>query len=258
MVNPTLRFSSRVENYVKYRPGYPTGIVETFVKDCGLTAKSVIADIGSGTGVLSEVFLKNGNPVFGVEPNREMREAGEQLLRKYPNFASIDGTAEATALADCSVDFVTAGQAFHWFDRERARKEFARILKPSSWVALIWNERLTDTSPFLRAYEDLLQQYGTDYAAVDHRNVDTDAITAFFAPLPFTLRKFENQQIFDWNGLKGRLLSSSYTPEPGHPNHQPMLDALRALYDQHQIGGKVAFDYVTLVYFGRLFRQLET
>ena len=257
MTNPTLRFSSRVENYVKYRPGYPTGVVDTLTKECGLNPNSVVADIGSGTGILSELFLKNGNRVFGIEPNRAMREAGEQLLGKYSDFTSVDGTAEATGLADCSVDFVTAGQAFHWFDRERARKEFARILKPNGWVALIWNERLTDTSPFLRAFEDLLQRYGTDYAAVDHRNVDTDAITAFFAPQPFTLRKFENRQVFDYDGLKGRLLSSSYTPEPGHPNHPPMLEALRALFDKHQIGGKVSFDYATLLYFGRLVRQLE-
>jgi SAM-dependent methyltransferase len=258
MINSTLRFSSRVENYVKYRPGYPTAVIGTLAKDCGLTAKSVIADIGSGTGISSELFLKNGNRVFGVEPNREMREAGEKLLGKYPAFTSVNGTAEATALADCSVDFITAGQAFHWFDRAGARKEFGRILKPNGWIALIWNERLTETSPFLRAYEDLLRQYGIDYAAVDHRNVDIDAITAFFAPQPFTLRKFENRQVFDSDGLKGRLLSSSYTPEPGHPNHQPMLDALRALFDKHQSRGKVSFDYATLLYFGRLFRQLET
>jgi len=143
-----------------------------------------------GDGHSIRLFLKNGNHVFGVEPNREMREAGEKLLRRYPDFTTVNGTAEETSLADGSVDFVTAGQAFHWFDREVARKEFARILKSNGWVALIWNERLTDTSPFLRAYEDLLQQYGTDYAAVDHRNVDTDAITAFFAPQPFTLREF--------------------------------------------------------------------
>jgi len=257
MIDPALRFASRVENYVKYRPGYPAGVVATFTKECGLTPKSVVADIGSGTGILSEVFLKIGNRVFGVEPNREMREAGARLLGKYAGFMSVDGAAEATGLADCSVDFVVAGQAFHWFDRELARKEFARILKPNGWVGLIWNERLTDSSPFLRAYEDLLQQYGIDYAAVDHRNVDADAITAFFAPQPFTLREFENRQIFGYDGLKGRVLSSSYTPEAGHPNHLPMLDALRALFDKHQIDGKVSFDYVTLLYHGRLVRQLE-
>jgi ubiquinone/menaquinone biosynthesis C-methylase UbiE len=252
MSNSTLRFSNRVENYVKYRPGYPTGAADVLAKECGLTSESVIADIGSGTGILSEVFLKNRNRVFGVEPNREMREAGEKLLGKHPDFTSVNGTAEETSLADRSVDFVTAGQAFHWFDREGARKEFTRILRPGGWVALMWNERLTDTSPFLRAYEELLQRFGTDYAAVDHRNVDTDAITAFFAPQTFTLKKFENRQIFDYAGVKGRLLSSSYTPEPDHPTYHPMLDALRTLFEEHQVGGKVSFDYITLLYFGRL------
>ena len=252
MKDPTRRFSSRVENYIKYRPGYPIGVLQTLTSECGITSRSVIADIGSGTGILSQLFLKNGNRVLGVEPNREMREAGERLLAKYPNFTSVDGVAEATTLPDHSVDLITAGQAFHRFDRQRARKEFGRILNPDGRVALIWNERLTDTSPFLRAYEELLQKYGTDYAAVDHRNVDAEAIAAFFAPQPFTLRKFESRQVFDFDGVKGRLLSSSYTPEPGHPNHQLMLDALRTNFDRYQADGKVSFDYLTLLYFGHL------
>lgn len=252
MKDPTHRFSSRVENYIKYRPGYPNRVLQTLTSECGLASKSVIADIGSGTGILGELFLKNGNRVFGVEPNREMREAGERLLKKYPNFTSVNGAAETTTLPDRSVDLITAGQAFHWFDRNRARKEFARILNPGGWVTLIWNERLTDTSPFLRAYEDLLQKYGTDYAAVDHRNVDAEAIAAFFAPQPFTRRKFENRQVLDFDGVRGRLLSSSYTPEPNHPNHQPMLDALQANFDRYQADGKVSFDYLTLLYFGHL------
>jgi ubiquinone/menaquinone biosynthesis C-methylase UbiE len=252
MKDPTLRFSNRVENYIKYRPGYPTRAIETLTKECGFTNESVVADIGSGTGILTELFLKNGNRVFGVEPNREMREAGERLLKKYPHFASVDGTAEATTLADRSVDFITAGQAFHWFDRVRARKEFARIISPGSWVALIWNERLTDTSPFLRAYEELLQKFGTDYSAVEHRNIDAEAITAFFAPQSFTLEKFENRQVFDFDGVKGRLLSSSYVPESGHPNYLPMLNALRAIFDKYQANHQVDVDYVTLMYFGHL------
>jgi len=250
--NPTLRFSSRVENYIKYRPGYPNAVIGTLADECGLKPSLVIADVGSGTGILSEMFLKNGNRVFGVEPNREMREAGERLLRKYPNFTSVNGSAEATTLLDRSVDFVIAGQAFHWFDCVQSRKEFARLLKPDGWVVLIWNERLTDTSSFLRAYEQLLQKYGTDYAAVDHRNVDVEAITAFFLPQPFTLRKFENRQAFDFDSAKGRLLSSSYTPEPGHAAYQPMLEELHTIFNRNQVNGRVSFDYVTLMYFGNL------
>jgi ubiquinone/menaquinone biosynthesis C-methylase UbiE len=253
--SPTRRFSSRVENYIKYRPGYPSAVVDTLASDCGLTEKSIVADIGSGTGILSELFLKHGIPVFGVEPNREMREAGERLLKKYPNFTSINGMAEATSLANNSVDFIAAGQAFHWFDRIPTRKEFARVLQPNGWVALIWNDRHIDTSPFLCAYEELLHRYGTDFEAVTHRNVDAAAITEFFAPHRSTLRTFDNRQVFDYDGVRGRLLSSSYAPEPGHPNYQPTLDTLRTIFDKHQTDGHVEFTYTTVVYFGHIHRH---
>src|SRR5689334_15561560 len=134
MVDPTLRFSNRVDNYSKYRPTYPSAVLDLLAAECGLTSNALIADIGSGTGLLAELFLTNGNRVVGVEPNREMRAAGERLLANAPGFTSVDGTAEATTLAAGSVDFVTAGQAFHWFDRALARVEFARILKPEGWV----------------------------------------------------------------------------------------------------------------------------
>ncbi len=222
------------------------------MKECGLTEKSVVADIGSGTGILSELFLKHGNRVFGVEPNREMREAGKRFLKTYPHFTSVEGTAEATTLPNQSVEFVTAAQAFHWFDRSRARTEFARILKPGGWVVLIWNERVVETSALGRAYEALIARYGTDYGQVRHTHLRSEDIGAFFSPRPFELRTFKNLQALEFDGIKGRLLSSSYVPEPGHPKHQPMLDELRALFDDHQTGGRVDFDYVTMMYFGQL------
>jgi SAM-dependent methyltransferase len=252
MADPTRRFSSRVENYVKYRPSYPPAVIDLLRGECGLRAESIVADVGSGTGILSELFLKNGNRVFGVEPNREMRAAGERLLGEYAAFTSVDGTAEATTLPHHSCDFVTAGQAFHWFDRGRARAEFARILRPGGWVVLVWNDRRLGTTPFLEAYERLLQSYALDYAAVNHKQIDDAVIGAFFAPGSFKVATFENRQVFGFDGLKGRLLSSSYTPEPSHPNYTPMLDELRAIFAAHQAGGTVAFDYDTLVYYGRL------
>ena len=252
MTDSTRRFSSRVENYVKYRPSYPPEIIALLASECGLTQDALVADIGSGTGLLAELFLKNGNRVFGVEPNREMREAGERLLGGYSNFTSADGTAEATTLGDRSVDIVTAGQAFHWFDRARARAEFARILRPGGWVALVWNERRVGTTPFLEAYERLLRTYAGEYATLNHRQVDQDMIAAFFAAGTFRSATFENRQVFDFEGVKGRLLSSSYTPEPGHPQYQPMLDELAAIVRAHGIDGTVAFEYDTNVYYGRL------
>jgi ubiquinone/menaquinone biosynthesis C-methylase UbiE len=148
--NATSRFSDRVENYVRYRPGYPPEVMMALKAECGLSPNHLIGDIASGTGNWTRRLLENGNRVFGVEPNTEMRAAGERLLAGFPNFTSVAGTAEETTLADQSVDFVTAAQAAHWFDREKARREFVRVLKPQGWLALLWNERVTDSTKFLR------------------------------------------------------------------------------------------------------------
>jgi SAM-dependent methyltransferase len=249
--NATSRFSDRVENYVRYRPGYPAEALLVLKEDCGLEPGSVVADIASGTGIWTRTLLENGNPVFGVEPNADMRQAGERLLASFPKFTSVAGTAEATTLPDASVNFVTAAQAAHWFQREPARREFTRILKPGGWLVLLWNERITDATPFLRDYEQLLLTYGTDYEDVRHERT-TDAVNEFFDPAPFRERVFAMQQEFDYAGLEGRLLSSSYAPGPGHPQHAPMLRELRRIFDQHATNGSVAFDYKTRVYFGRL------
>ena len=189
--NATSRFSDRVENYVRYRPGYPMQVLRVLENDCGLTPGQVVADIASGTGIWTRNLLENGNHVFGVEPNAEMRQAGERLLASFPKFRSVAGTADATTLEDQGVEFVTAAQAAHWFDRERARREFARILKPAGWLVLLWNERLTDSTAFLREYEELLLTYGTDYAEVRQERT-TDAVSEFFDPAPFRERVFGN------------------------------------------------------------------
>jgi len=249
--NATSRFSDRVENYVRYRPGYPAEVLRVLRDECRLSVGDVVADIASGTGIWSRMLLENGNRVFGVEPNAEMRQAGERLLAEFDRFISLPGAAEATTLPDESVDFVTAAQAAHWFDRERARREFVRILKPGGWLVLLWNERLTDATAFLRAYEQLLLTFGTDYADVRHERT-TEAVNEFFDPAPFEERVFAMRQEFDYAGLEGRLLSSSYAPGPEHLQHRPMLRELRRLFDEHADAGRVSFDYNTRVYFGRL------
>jgi len=251
MSSPTERFTSRVETYAKYRPTYPIAVVDLLRAECSLSPQAIVADVGSGTGILSELLLKNGNEVLGVEPNRAMRLAAEHLLSGYHSFRSIDGAAEATTLPSDSVDLITAGQAFHWFDAAATRREFARILKPEGYVALIWNDRQLDSTEFLRAYEALLREYGTDYAKVQEFNGES-LIAEFFAPRGFTLKQFPNRQDFDYEGFKGRVLSASYTPEPGQPNFEPMLKALRELFDNYQADGKVAVEYDTKVFYGQL------
>jgi SAM-dependent methyltransferase len=245
------RFSNRVDDYVKYRPGYPPRVIEILESECGLTEASVIADVGSGTGILTELFLKNGNNVWAVEPNCEMREAAERILGGYPCFHSVDGAAESTTLPDACADFVTAAQAFHWFDRARAKVEFRRILRPGGWAVILWNHRLTDATPFLADYERLLMKFATDYEKVDRRRITPDILRDFFAPSAYRSQFFPNNQTFDLEGLKGRLLSSSYAPAPGHPRHEPMIDELRSLFDLHQRDGRVAIEYTTQMYYGQ-------
>src|SRR5262245_44368856 len=252
MPDPTSRFSDRVTDYIRTRPGYPPAVLDLLRTETGLTPTTLVADIGSGTGISAEMFLRNGNTVFGVEPNREMREAGEALLARYANFHSVTGSAEATSLPDASVDLVVAGQAFHWFDATRARTEFRRVMRPGGFVGLMWNTRRAGTTPFLQAYEELLPHFGTDYCEVVHTNVNQSALAAFFGPGGFRSHKLANEQVFDREGLRGRLRSSSYTPAVGHPNHEPMMRELDHIFDEHNDGGTVRFQYDTELYIGRL------
>jgi ubiquinone/menaquinone biosynthesis C-methylase UbiE len=254
-LNPTARFSNRVAYYVKYRPSYPRAVLAVLAAEINLSLNDVIADLGSGTGISAQLFLEHGNTVYGVEPNREMRAAAEEFLQTYPNFYSIDGSAEATTLPAQSIDVVIAAQAFHWFNVETARAEAKRILKTGGWGVLLWNDRLTAATPFLRAFEDLLLRYSTDYTQVNHRNakdVDRQAISRFFGHDGWRLQKLPNQQSFDYEGLLGRLLSSSYAPLADHPNYEPMLGRLQEIFAEHQQEGLVRFEYETQIFYGQL------
>jgi SAM-dependent methyltransferase len=246
------RFSNRVADYVRYRPGYPPELLPLLQNWCGLRPEHAVADIGSGTGFLTKVFLDFGNRVYGVEPNAEMRAAGEELLRSFPNFTSVAGSAEATTLPADSVDVVTAGQAFHWFRQPEAGKEFHRILKESGRVIIVWNERLTDDTAFLREYEALLLRFGTDYAKVSESYPRAEQMLAFFHPNEFTSHALPYFQEFDFEGLSGRLRSSSYAPAPGHPQFEPMMNELRGIFDAHHKNGIVHMEYRTRIYAGKL------
>jgi SAM-dependent methyltransferase len=251
MSHPTTRFSNRVENYIRYRPSYPPELLQLLTAECGLTPASIVADIGSGTGILSRILLDHGSTVFGVEPNSEMRAGADRLLASNKKFHSIAATAEATGLPSHSIDLITAAQAAHWFDADRARTEFIRILKPGGFVALIWNQRRIDSTPFLAAYEQLLLTFGTDYEKVRHENT-TSNIDKFFVASPPKYRQFPNIQFFDHASLEGRLLSSSYAPDASHPRHTAMLNDLRRIFNQHQSAGQVTFEYDTRIYYSQL------
>ncbi|RQO30921.1 class I SAM-dependent methyltransferase [Taibaiella sp. KBW10] len=247
----TNRFSNRVSDYKKYRPHYPKEIVLFLQAQYGLSPQKTIADIGAGTGISSLLFLELDYTVIAVEPNAAMRAAASADLKEYSKFSALDGTAEHTLLPDHSVDAVVAAQAFHWFDKVPVRKEFQRILKPDGYVVLIWNERLVRTE-FEQAYDQLILKYAIDYVQISHRNVDYESIKDFFAPNSCTEQLFANQQLFDFEGLKGRLLSSSYMPKQENPVYEEMINDLKKLFAHYQQDNKIRIGYETKVYVGSL------
>ncbi len=250
-LNSTERFSNRVADYVKYRPDYPSSLITYLIECCGLHSDQVIADIGSGTGLLTQLFLKHGNPVYGVEPNANMRAAAEEFLQMYPHFESVAGRAEATQLETNSVDWIIAGQAFHWFDQQSTRQEFNRILKSDGWVALIWNSRLM-SDPFQQAYEEFLLTHAPDYSVVMQRRPSAETLAEFFAPAKMETATFAHQQVFNFEGLKGRLLSCSYAPTEDAKNYGEMMEELRSLFNQYSHQDQLLFRYTTYLYFSKL------
>jgi SAM-dependent methyltransferase len=247
----TERFSDRVADYVRYRPRYPDGVLDVLRDVAGLTPDWLIADIGAGTGFSAEPFLDNANRVCCVEPNREMRAAAETLLGERPGFRSVAGTAEATTLEPGSIDMVVVAQAFHWLDPSASRREFVRILRPRGWVTVMWNTRRTEVSPFLEAYEQLIVLHGTDYAAVRHDRAARPALDRFFAGA-YTSRSLPHAQVLDLAGLKGRVLSSSYTPPADDPRRALLLRDVESVFAEHQRAGHVEIDYLTELHVGRL------
>lgn len=247
------RFSDRVDNYVKYRPHYPAEVFDFLEAEGVLVKDGVVADVGSGTGISSEPLLKRGYTVYGIEPNRAMREAAENLLGGYTTFKSIEGTAERTTLPDASADCIMAGQAFHWFDRDKTKTEFRRILKPGGYVVLMWNDRRTDTGDFLKVYEDFLQMFGTDYKEVNHKHTqDKKIFNGFFGGDNYSENSFYNFQEIDFAGLKGRVLSSSYMPGEGHRDYDFMIYTLKKIFMRYQENGKVRLDYDTRIYYSQM------
>ncbi len=246
------RFTGRADVYDRYRPSYPPAILRPLEARYDFTTSRAVADVGSGTGRLTEIFLAHGNTVYAVEPNADMRARAEAGLSGHPRFHSVEGTAEATHLPDSSVNVVAAGQAFHWFDPALAREEFRRILRPSGFVVLVWNVRDESAAPFLGAYELFLREYSAGYAEVSHRRLTEGEGLAEFFSGGYLLDTFANPRSLDFESVWGGYRSASYSLPPGHPRHEEARGRLRVLFDQHQAGGVVSMPLRTVVYHGRI------
>lgn len=251
--HPLHRFNNRVDYYVRYRPRYPQAIIPYLQQAIGLSTDSVIADVGSGTGFLAERFLQLGCMVYAVEPNLDMREAAEKLLAGKEGFHSVAGVAEDTSLPARSVDVVTAGQAFHWFEAKAARDESRRILRSAGHVVFVYNHWNVDGSQLADAYRETMDRFGLTYGESRDRQVPlSQRIEAFFHPAQLRHRTFDNRQKIDFQSLRGRVLSASYGPLPGHEKHGPMMAALGELFATFAEDGRLTMPYQTQVYWGQL------
>lgn len=250
MNNHTKRFSGKADDYAKYRPSYPEQIIGFLENKIGFDASKDIADIGCGTGILSRLFLNNGNLVFGVEPNEEMREKAEKLLSKFINFISVEGTAEETKLANNSVDMITVGQAFHWFDLKKTKKEFKRILRKDGNVVVIWNDRKNNT-PIMKLMNGILKSLGHEHHEAEKDLMDKNLLSTFFGKEKVASTIFPNFQMLDLSGLRGRILSISYVPDKGE-EHKRIMSEVKDMFDRYNNGGMVKIEYTTRVYYGNL------
>ena len=250
MLNSTIRFSDRVEDYAKYRPSYPSDVIELLKSKFSLSPSHTIVDVGSGTGISSELFLKNGNTVFGVEPNDSMRIEAEKNLARYEAFKSVNGVSNKTNLSNKCADFIVVAQAFHWFEPVSTRAEFKRILKDDGVVVILFNDRATKGTPFAEQYEALLNEFGSDYKQVKHKNVGEKRHKEFLGE--YQEFHFSNYQDFNFDGLLGRLQSSSYAPKEGDIRFVEMVNVLRRIFDDNCKNGLVRIEYDTQLFCSRL------
>ena len=245
----TKRFTKRADFYARFRPGYPPGVVKIISKSLGLTSNDTVADIGSGTGLLSKLFLKSGYKVYGVEPNDKMRGHAEKGLSHFRNFISINGTAEATTLAPRSVDLITAGQALHWFAPARSRKEFSRISRPGGGFCVVYNKRKS-SDRFSRVYAKIIRRYGRDRAKVP--DIGGRLVSRYFDRGRFASFSLANEQTLDFEGLRGRLVSASYMPTPRDKDYRTFEKEVRDVFDTYSVGGCVRIPYDTEILVGKV------
>lgn len=247
----TGKFTNKADNYVKYRPTYPKEFIDYLSSEVGFGKDSVVADIGAGTGILTKLLLDRAKSVYAVEPNLHMRQAGEKYCSEYKNFTAVDGTAEETSLPDKSVDFITAAQAFHWFDRDKAGLEFRRILKSGGKVVLVWNSRIS-SSEFIMENDELCRRICPNFNGFSGGTDEDGTIFDFFRDGKCDCRIFNNDRQLSLEEYIGGSLSASYAPFEGEPNYNTFVEGLTKLFEKYSSGGKLLMPNNTRSYAGLL------
>lgn len=235
-MNEIERFTGRVEDYERYRLGYPLEMLRTLESKCMLRLRHFIADIGAGTGLLSQLFLEHGNAVIAIEPNPEMRAACERLASFWPGLTVKNATAEDTGLPDTCVDVIGVGRAMHWFDFEAAMREFRRILRPNGWIVLAANGR-SGLSKQEHELEHIFVEHAPDYKHVKERYQVHHQVTPQLRPESLVRKKIYGEQHVTLDHFLGQVQSYSWTPRLGDPRHEPMQKALREHFDHWHTGG---------------------
>jgi ubiquinone/menaquinone biosynthesis C-methylase UbiE len=247
------RFSSKTEDYAKYRPDFPVEIVEFLYSKGVIKEASIVADIGSGTGRFTRLLLESGNLVYGVERNNEMRSKAEELLSQFRNFISIAGSAEETGLRDSSIDLITVAQAFHWFDKEKCLSEFRRISKDNGRVFIVWDDFLGDYNDFSMEYNKVL----SDFRIVEPENKGkrisrAEMIDGFFKENKYESMSFIHEIYQGFEGIRGGALSASFTPKPGEKNYEEFISELKRVFDKYEDAGKVCTAFRSVCYLGEI------
>lgn len=245
------KFTGKANTYTKYRPSYPDDLIKYLYSQVGLKKDSVIADIGSGTGILTRLLLLQNSFVYGVEPNEDMRKTAEDRLSEYKNFISVNASAENTGLSDLSIDFITVAQAFHWFDRQKFRIECKRILKEKGKVILVWNSRDV-LSELVIKNDEINRKYCPGYMGFSGgmENNGPEEYRDFFKDGIYEYKVFNNDLIFDEDGFIGRNMSASYSPHHGTENYAPYISALKQLFERYSVSGYLRMPNLTRAYVG--------
>lgn len=246
------KFTGKSKIYDLYRPNYPNELVDNLIKRTSLLSTSRVADIGSGTGILTKQLLDQGLTVFAIEPNVEMREVAEEKLKAYETFFSINASAEATTVDSNSIDLITVAQAFHWFDAEQFKLECCRILKDSGEVALVWNSR-DFSHPLIQENEKLCSNYCLNFKGFSGGIEETPEVYAqFFKDGIYEVISFRNDVGCTLEGYIGRNLSSSFAPKKGEATYEPFIEALAQQFYQYEEDGKLRFPLLTKCYIGKV------